>query len=258
MVSNARSRGLRALVTRPRDEAETLAAALATRGVEALIEPLMIVEHIAAANPDLTGVQAVLCTSANGARAFARASAERRLPFLAVCDATAARARDEGFTSVSSAGGDAADLARMAACQLDPREGRLLHVCGSTAAGDLAGALHAQGFTVERCVLYEARPIAALSPAATDAIRSRMVYVALFFSPRTAAIFARLADQAGVADGCAAVAALSISAAADAALGKLPWRERWIAERPDQSALLAKLGDILANRELSESGRVDV
>ncbi len=258
MVSNARSRGLRALVTRPREEAETLAAALAARGVEALIEPLMTVEFIAAASPDLVGVQAVLCTSANGARAFAQASGERGLPFLAVGDATAARARDEGFTSVSSAGGDATDLARMAAHQLDPREGRLLHICGSTATGDLASALRAQGFTVEPSVLYDARPIAALSPAATDAIRSQMVDFALFFSPRTAAIFVQLADQAGVADGCTTIAALSISAAADAALGKLPWRERWIAERPEQSALLAKLGVVLANRQLSGSRRGDV
>ena len=71
----------RALVTRPREEAEELAAALAARGLEALVEPLMEV-HYQAAAPDLEGVQAVLCTSANGVRALARASGERRLPIL--------------------------------------------------------------------------------------------------------------------------------------------------------------------------------
>ena len=141
---------MQALVTRPREEAEALAAALAARGVAALIEPLMEVHFHAAATLDLAGVQAVLCTSANGVRALARASGERRLPLLAVGDATAARARAEGFAAVASAGGDAADLARLAAARLDPRKGRLLHVCGSAVAGDLAGDLRARGFAVER------------------------------------------------------------------------------------------------------------
>jgi uroporphyrinogen-III synthase len=247
MGSIASRRGLQALVTRPREEAETLAAALAARDVRALIEPLIEVRFRCRATPDLDGAQAVLCTSANGVRALARASAERRLPLLAVGDATAARARAAGFASVASAGGDAADLVRLAA-QLDPREGRLLHVCGDAVAGDLVGDLRGRGFAVERSILYEARPIAALSPAAIEAMRSGAIDFALFFSPRTAAIFAQLANAAGVAGCCARMTALSISAAADAALGTLPWRERPIAERPDQPALLAALDRLLAER----------
>ena len=245
MVSIAPRRGLQALVTRPREEAETLAAALAARGVAALIEPLMEVHFLAAA-PDLRGVQAILCTSANGVRAFARASGERRLPLLAVGDATAARAQAEGFAAVASAGGDAADLARLTAARLDPGSGRLLHVCGSDVAGDLAGDLRARGFAVERAILYAARPVASLSPAAVEAIGSGMIDVALFFSPRTAAIFVRLANGAGVGRYCAGIATVSISLAADAPLAALPWRERRIAARPDQPALLDALGRLVA------------
>jgi uroporphyrinogen-III synthase len=248
MVSNARPRALQVLVTRPREEAETLAAAVAARGVEALIEPLMRVHFPMAPIPDLAGVQAVLCTSTNGARAFAQASGERRLPLLAVGDATAARARSEGFVSVASAGGDAADLVRLVATQLDPREGRLLYVCGSNVAGDVVGDLHALGFTVERSVLYETRPIAALSSAAAEAIRSHAIDFALFFSPRTAGIFTLLANEAGVASSCGTIAALSISAATDLELGGLPWRDRWIAARPEQPALLDTLDSLLAER----------
>jgi uroporphyrinogen-III synthase len=248
MASIAPRRGLRALVTRPREAAAALAAALAARGLEAVIEPMLEVHFRAGASPDLTGVQAVLCTSANGVHALARTSAERRLPLLAVGDATAARARAEGFTSVASAGGDAVDLVRLAAARLDPREGRLLHVCGDAVAGDLAGGLREHGFTVERSILYEARPIPALSQAATDAIRSGAIDFALFFSPRTAAIFARLANDGGVASYCATMTALSISATADAVLGVLPWRERCIAESPEQPALLVALDRLLAER----------
>src|SRR4029077_13771862 len=104
--------GRRALVTRPRTEAMALAEALAVRGIEAIIEPLLDIHYRDAPAPDLTGVQAVLCTSANGVRALARLSRERGLTLLAVGEATAARARQEGFFRVESAGGNVDDLAR--------------------------------------------------------------------------------------------------------------------------------------------------
>jgi len=240
--------GLRALVTRPREEADGLIAALATRGVEVLVEPLMEIHYQAPEAFNLDGVQAILCTSANGVRAVARASGERGVPLLAVGDATAARARTEGFASVESAAGDVGDLARLAAARLRPQEGALLLVAGNVVAGDLVGLLRAQGFTVERRVLYEARAAAALSPAAVDSLRAGAVAFALFFSPRTAAIFARLARVAGVDECCARVAAVSISGAADAALAGLPWHDRRIAERPNQPALLDALDQMLGRR----------
>jgi uroporphyrinogen-III synthase len=222
---------------------------MAIRAIEALIEPLMEIHWQAPEALDLDGVQAILCTSANGVRALVRASGERRVPLLAVGDATAARARAEGFASVESAAGDVGDLARLAAARLRPQGGPLLHVAGKVVAGDLAGLLRAQGFTVERRVLYEARAAAGLSPAAADGLRAGAIAFALFFSPRTAQIFARLADVAGVTKCCARVTAVSISGAADAALAGLPWHDRRIAERPNQPALLNALDQALSDQE---------
>jgi uroporphyrinogen-III synthase len=237
---------MQVLVTRPPEEAEELAGALAARGLAALIEPLLTIRHTQGPPPDLAGVQAVLCTSANGVRALARASGGRGVPLFAVGDATAARARAEGFLAVASAGGNVEDLARLAASRLDPERGRLLHVAGTVVAGDLAGELRARGFAVDRAVLYQARPAAALSPATTAALRAGLVGAALFFSPRTAALFARLASLAGVAPMCRAAAAVSISTAADAALGELPWRRRLVAARPNQASLIEALDLALA------------
>ncbi len=180
---------MRALVTRPAEEAATLAAALALRGIEVFVEPLMQVHYGASEALDLTGVQAILCTSANGVRALARGSRERGIVLLAVGDATAARARDEGFTAVTSAGGDVNDLVRLTKARLRPQDGVVLHVAGSVVAGDLCGALRAECFAVERRVLYEARPATALSPTAIDALRDGAIDFAIFFSPRTAANF---------------------------------------------------------------------
>jgi len=240
--------GLRALVTRPRAEAAELAAALNARGIAAIVEPLLDIHYRDEATPNLAGVQAILCTSANGVRALARSCDERGLPLFAVGDATAARARAEGFAGVESAGGAIGDLAGLVRARLSPAAGKLLHVAGSAVAGDLAGDLRRHGFAVERAVLYEARPVAELSATGTRALAAGIVDFALFFSPRTAAIFAQLAERAGLAAAMRCVTAISISAAADAALAPLEFGERRIAERPDQQSLLAALDRRAAER----------
>jgi uroporphyrinogen-III synthase len=239
---------MRALVTRPRAEAAELAEALAQRGIAAIIEPLLEIHYRGAPAPDLAGVQAILCTSANGVRALARLSGERAVKLFAVGDSTAARARDEGFARVESAGGSLGDLARLVRDRLDPASGRLLHVTGDVMAGDLAGALRADGFAVDRAVLYEAHPAAGLGAACVRALAEGIVDFALFFSPRTAAIFARLADRAGLAQAIGGVTALSLSAAVEEGLGALSFRARHIAQRPDQPSLLAALDRVLAER----------
>jgi uroporphyrinogen-III synthase len=233
---------LRALVTRPRNEAATLAALLAERGVDAVIEPMIEIIDCAAPLPDLAGVQAILCTSANGVRALAQASGKRSVPVFAVGDATARAAWAAGFGRVESAGGDVEDLARLVAARLQPGTGRLLHVAGSEVAGDLVGRLAAAGFAIDRAVLYEARAATALSSSTVDLIDRGEIDLALFFSPRSTAIFARLAVP--IAAGLRPAAAISISAAADAALHDLPFRERLVAAAPTQAALLARVDEL--------------
>ena len=238
----------RALVTRPREEAVSLAAALAGRGIDAVIEPMMEIHYRNAAAPDLAEVQAVLCTSANGVRALARASRERARPLFAVGDATASHARIEGFTNVASAGGNIADLVRLAVTRLRPQRGRLLHVGGEVVAGDLVGALRAEGFATDRIVLYDAQPVAMLSKSVIRDLCSDKIDFALFFSPRTAAIFVSLVNRADLSASCRTITALSISPAADAALARLSWHDRQVAEKPSQAALLDRLDRILGER----------
>jgi len=237
-----------ALITRPRDEAEALAALLAERGIEAIVEPMIDIVERKAVLPDLAGVQAILCTSANGVRALARASDERGVPVFAVGEATAREACATGFRAVESAGGNVDDLARLVRQRLRPTDGKLLHAAGSDVAGDLTALLNAAGFTVERVVLYEARAADTLTPATARSIDDGAIDLALFFSPRTATIFKRLVEAAGIAGGLAATVAVSISRAADAALANLPFRERAIAAAPNQRGLLELIGALAARQ----------
>ncbi len=233
---------MRVLITRPRDDAETLAKTLADRGVESLIEPLLRIDNLAAEDLALDGVQAILLTSANGARALAAATAARSVPVLAVGAATAAAARDAGFADVGAAGGDVAALAVLAARRCGPRAGPLLHVSGSVVAGDLAGRLEARGFTVRRAVLYEAHPVSALSDAAVAALTDGVIDAVLLFSPRTARAFVALAQEANLTAALASTGALCLSEAVAEEARAVVWREVRVADRPDQAALLALVG----------------
>src|SRR5262245_66205847 len=126
---------MRILLTRPREDAEALAATLRARGHDVTIEPLFSVFPVDDGPIDLNGVQAVLLTSANGARALAQRTARRDLGVLAVGDATAATARALGFSAVESAGGNVDDLVQLVRTRLRPDGGVLLHAAGSVVAG---------------------------------------------------------------------------------------------------------------------------
>jgi uroporphyrinogen-III synthase len=108
--------------------------------------------------------------------------------------------------------------------------------------------LRADGFAVDRAVLYEARPAAGLDAACVQALAAGLVDFALFFSPRTARIFARLAERAGLANAMGCVTAISLSAAADEGLGALNFQARHVAQRPDRASLLMALDSVLTER----------
>ncbi len=193
---------MQALITRPVEDAAPLAAAVSARGIAPLIEPLLEIRHMPDAAPDLAGIQALLFTSANGARAFAAAAPRRDLKVFAVGDRTAQTAQALGFADVESAGGDVADLADLVRSRLAPAGGALLHAAGSVTAGDLAARLGAAGFEVRRAVLYAAEPVGALSAATAAALREGAVDLAFFFSPRTASSFVNLIEAATLAAAC--------------------------------------------------------
>ncbi|EWY40527.1 uroporphyrinogen III synthase [Skermanella stibiiresistens SB22] len=232
----------RILITRPRDDAEALAAELTRRGFEAMVQPLLEIRNLPGPPLDLSGVQALLCTSANGVRATAARTTRRDLPVLAVGDATARAALDDGFIRVESAKGDVQSLAKLAIDRLDPGAGRLLHAAGSAVAGDLAGELGAAGFTVERHVLYAAEPASGLLPETVQALYAGTIDAALFFSPRTAQSFVKVVGKAGLTDRLGGILAVCLSEAVGDAVRTVCWRDVVTARRPDQAALL----DLLA------------
>lgn len=229
------------LVTRPRPEAEETSARVEALGHRCLIEPMLEIAPLAGPPLDLAGVQALLVTSRNGARALATRTAERGRLVFAVGEATAQSLRALGFTSVTAAGGTAAELTDRVRDACDPGKGALLHVRGDAVAIDPVPQLRGAGFEARAAVLYEARTPSAFSPHLERTMRQGDIGYALFFSPRTARTFVTLASAADVTPACAEIEACCLSAAVAAALDGVRWRSVRVSVRPQQDALLALL-----------------
>jgi uroporphyrinogen-III synthase len=235
---------MRVLITRPEREATTLAMALGERGHVSVIAPLFRLEFLrppadfAAA---LNACQAVLLTSANGARALAEASDQRGKPILAVGDTTASTAEGLGFASVTSAAGDAAALVDLVRRRLDPEKGPLVHVSGVDVAVDLDDTLRPHGFDVRRFALYEACAVTSLPDSARAALQARALDAATFFSTRASDLFVRLVSAAGLQDSLGGVTAIAISPAVLEPLSVLPFRATVAAARPSRQAVLDEI-----------------
>ena len=239
------------LITRPTADAAETAKAVEALGHQAVIAPLIDIDMDQAGAIDLDGVQAILFTSANGVRAFERCSDVRDLPAFTVGDASARTARAAGFAHVSSASGAVDDLARLVANRLAPAEGALLHVAGSHVAGDLGGALAGAGFDVRRVCVYRSRPTAMLPQEAVDALAGDHLTGVLFFSPRTAGVFARLVDEAGLTERLRHLVALCLSPAVARRLSGAGWKACRTAIHPTLPDMLALLDGDEARPESS-------
>lgn len=237
------------LVTRPAEDSGPLAARLRALGFGVSVEPMLEIRWLDGPEPDVENVQALLFTSANGVRGYARRTSRRDRPVYAVGDATATAAREAGFAQVESASGDVYALAALVRQRCAATSGPLLHVAGTKLAGDLAGMLAESGFSILRETLYDAVPTGHLSDGTAAALRTGTLDAVLFFSPRTARSFVRLVNEAGLIDRCRTVDALCLSpAVAEVArtygeLGVTPWQSVRVAPRPEQDSLLGLLPD---------------
>ena len=227
---------MRVLITRPYEDGEAIASLLAAAGHRPLLAPVLATRWFDGPPLDLSGVAAILSTSANGVRALVRRTPCRDIPIFAVGPQTTAEAAKAGFARIENADGDARALAEAVPRWLAPQAGALLHVCGEQNEGSLAEALTAQGYAVRREILYVVQPLT-LQAAAIEALRVQTIDAALFFSPRSARIFA------GQVEGLPlqAVTAFCISPATAKALPEARFAAVRIAAKPNQDALLALL-----------------
>ena len=228
---------MRVLVTRPAEDGAEIAQRLAEMGHEAILAPLFRLEFHAGPPLALDDVQAVLATSANGVRALAARTQSRDVPLFAVGPQTAAAAQKVGFIRIRNAAGDARALAASTREWADPASGPLLHVAGEGAPGVLADALTAMGFQVRRENLYRVIAATELPSAVVRALAQGQADAALFFSPRSADIFAACVRRAGLTTKN--LIALCISENTAKIFDRNDFLEIRVAPAPNQDSILS-------------------
>jgi uroporphyrinogen-III synthase len=246
---------MRLIITRPEEDAEQLADELAALGVESLIAPLLSIEAFKTETPDLSGVQALLLTSANGVRAFAHLSKERKVPIYAVGHASAWAAREAGFEKIKSGGGDVETLAALVCETLDFRDGAVLHIAGSMMAGDLAGILGRSSFDYRRVQLYHAIKATDLPPQCQIAIKDAEVDGVVLYSPRTAQAFVDLLTKARLDDYTGQLSAFCLSEAVAVKIVAYDWARVVVAKTPDQAALIKSVRELVTSGNFAKLGR---
>jgi uroporphyrinogen-III synthase len=214
------------LILRPQPGADETADRAIARGLEPVVAPLFVITPLEWDAPDPAEIEALLLTSANGARhGGAMLDAFVGLPCYCVGSATAAAAREAGFNDVQTGPNDGA-----AAVEMMARDGivHALHLCGR----EHIELTHPAIAITRRCV-YAANAVEALPEQAEAALRAGAV--ALLHSQRAASLFAKLTDVAGNPRDTASIAAISETVAAAAGFG---WKTKAIAPGPNDDALL--------------------
>lgn len=200
------------VVLRAEPAASTTAARASAMGLEVSIIPLFEVVPVEWSAPKASRFDGLVLTSANAVRhGGPQLAALKGLPVHAVGAATAAAAREAGFTIASIGGGSSQDMDL-------PGDKRLLHLTGRDHVGTGAA---------ETISVYAAQPID--SPKGIDALAGSVVAV---HSPRAGSRLAELVKSRS------RIAIAAISPAAASACGG-GWEQVHAAPMPNEETLLA-------------------
>ena len=134
-------------------------------------------------------------------------------------------------------GDDAGEGGGDAEKEVDP----ILHPCGADVSSAAQDELKALGHTVTPWPVYKAEAATGFSENLQKSLRAGQVQAALFFSPRSARIFADLTAHYALTPCCVNLSAIGLSGAVVDAMRALPWRVVAAAEAPTEEAVIACL-----------------
>jgi uroporphyrinogen-III synthase len=230
------------LVTRPEPDATEMRLRLEAMGHRVSVSPLLRIAFRGDVPVDVKGVSAVVVTSRNGLRALMQRPqcAEcLALPIFTVGPGTGAMAREAHFTTVIEGHASARELIDVIVRHAAARCGTLLIVRPDEPAFDVSGALRERGFPVRDVALYRSIPEGSLDPAVAAAIETGDMDAVALMSARSAAAFARLIENAGLAAAARKLAYLCLSEAVAGPLKPLRPANVHVAVKPNLEEMLA-------------------
>lgn len=234
---------MRIWVARPEPGATRTGRRLSALGHAPLVAPVLTIRTMDAALP-ATAFAGLLLTSANAVAALTAADRVRfaQVPTFAVGARTAALARRAGLHAVAQAGGDAGHLAALVRATL-PAGSPLLHVTGAEGKAEPAASLRAAGYPLSSVIAYAAVAETALPPAVATALGAGpgALEAVLHYSRRSAETAHGLACGAELGGAFRALKHYCLSGDVAAPLVAAGLEVHFVAERPDEEALLAGL-----------------
>ncbi len=230
------------LVLRPQPGADEMAEQLAKENFAPVLAPIFQISALGISLPKLSGFSALIFTSANGVRQFARLSSERKLPVLAIGPRTAQSADDAGFEQVRHFDGNRTEL--LAALQ---RDASYLHLHGAHQAGNLSAEAKSHGLSCQSLAIYRSQALNSL-PASACAFLQKPDGAIVFFSPRAAQIFNHLANNQGLLDNTKRFYAITISSSVAGNLNPHQWKAISIASRPNMAGIISALRKLSENK----------
>ena len=235
--------GGRVLVTRPEPGASRTARRLAEAGFEPVVLPLTEIRPLTVGPlAQSTTVDAVAVTSANAIRHTPRQLIETLAgkPLFAVGNRTAGLAREAGFSQVFEGEGGAVGLAGQMTAQLGP-DAQVLYICGRIRRPEFEAALAGGGLAVDALETYDTVEIDQPADFVVSACRNEPIDEALVFSAGTAEAVSSIVRLAGAAHLFANTCYFCISERVAAALTGIDRGHIYVAEVPDEDALMTLL-----------------
>jgi uroporphyrinogen-III synthase len=237
------------LVTRPEEDATTLAHMLEASGYATLSEPMLKLSPVEAGVIALREMskhhyQGIIATSRHALPALEPFRRLQELPLFVVGEATARAGVKYGFTIIHTAPTVQA-LLPIITRHASPGTSPLIYVRGQHITQDLEVQLPRQ-YALTQCIVYRMLARTQLSDALVDALQQGSIHAATFLSVRTAEAFAALC--APHAERLSSINAVAYSAQIATALSALPWKRIYTAAEPTLASLAAEVDNACAER----------
>lgn len=231
----------RVLVTRPEPGATMTARKLELMGLQPVKLPLQETRPLAVPPGAVPGgIAAVAVTSANAIRNAPNelVAALADLPCFTVGEATAAVARDGGFTDILQGDGDAVALAR-SLIQASPK-GNIAYLCGKVRLPHFETLLADAGLKALAIETYDT--VAIDRPAGLlEAVGPRSLDYALIYSANAAKSLVELMGDSEVHASFETTTLICISPRVAEAVGRRLGGQILVAEEPTETSLLTML-----------------
>jgi uroporphyrinogen-III synthase len=223
-----------ALITRPTSDAETTYSELEEIGVASFIEPMLHVNYL---EPKIKiNTEKIIITSGHAARALSNIAKDIKI--IAVGKHTEQVAMELGFTDIEHADGDSKALVDFIKAKYSPPNDSFIYAAAPITAGNLQEGLQKCGFNIRKIEVYEALPAEKLSDECITKLKQQAFDLIVFYSPRTAEVFASLITKHALEQTLITTRAFCLSKNVAEPIKKLQFAKINVAKKPENQYLL--------------------